>query len=248
MSWQSPETPILIGHRGARRYAPENTIAAFDLALSHGCDGIEFDVRLTADGRAVVCHDPRISRLDVATSNYDKLALLRRVTAMPVLSAAHDGAGTAVQMASVLPCLEDVVERYANAAYLYIELKVPGLEQCVLGALKANPPQRGYVIASFLPEVIRNMHALDSSVPVGLIADKWRDLAEWKELPVEAVMPHHSLISQELVDTLHFASKRVMVWTVNGERQMLAMGKLGVDGIVSDDTQRLGRAFRRAAS
>jgi glycerophosphoryl diester phosphodiesterase len=247
MSWQLPEVPLLIGHRGARRYAPENTIAAFDLALEHGCDGIEFDVRLTADGRAVVCHDPRISRLDVASSNYDKLALLRRVTAMPVLHAAHDGAGTAVQMASVLPCLEDVVERYASSAYLYIELKVAGVEQAVLDALRAHPPQRGYVVASFLPEVIRNLHAIDNSVPVGLIADTTRDLAPWKDLPLHAVMPHHSLVTQELVDTLHFARKQVMVWTVNSERQMRAVAEMGVDGIVSDDTQRLGRCFRRAA-
>jgi glycerophosphoryl diester phosphodiesterase len=247
MSWQSPEAPLLIGHRGARRYAPENTIAAFDLALAHGCDGIEFDVRLTADGRAVVCHDPRISRLDVASSNYEKLALLRRVTAMPVLHAAHDGAGTAVQMASVLPCLEDVVERYAASAFLYIELKVPGIERAVLDMLRAHPPKRGYVVASFLPEVIHNMHALDESIPLGLIGDSARELSLWKELPVQIVMPHHSLVSQELVDTLHFARKQVMVWTVNSERQMRAMAHMGVDGIVSDDTQRLGRALRKVA-
>lgn len=248
MSWHSPEAPLLIGHRGARRYAPENTIAAFDLALTHGCDGIEFDVRLTADGRAVVCHDPRISRLDVASSNYDKLALLRRVTAMPVLHAAHDGAGTAVQMASVLPCLEDVVERYASSAFLYIELKVAGIEDAVLDALRAHPPQRGYVVASFLPEAIHNVHALDESVPLGLIADNARELALWRQLPVQSVMPHHSLVSQELVDTLHFARKQVMVWTVNSERQMRSLAQMGVDGIVSDDTQRLGRALRRVAS
>jgi glycerophosphoryl diester phosphodiesterase len=248
MSWQSPDGPLLIGHRGARRYAPENTIAAFDLALTHGCDGIEFDVRLTADGRAVVCHDARISRLDVANSNYEKLALLRRVTATPVLHAAHDGAGTAVQMAAVLPCLEDVIERYASRAYLYIELKVPGIEDAVIQSLRAYPPQRGYVVASFLPDVIRNLRTNDKHMPLGLIADKARDLSQWKDLPVDYVMPHHSLASQDVVDTLHFAKKQVMVWTVNSERQMLALAQIGVDGIVSDDTQRLSRAFRRAAS
>jgi glycerophosphoryl diester phosphodiesterase len=65
---------------------------------------------------------------------------------------------------------------------------------------------------------------------------------------VEIVMPHHSLASQELVDTIHFARKQVFVWTVNSERQMRSLADIGVDGIVSDDTQRLSRAFRRAAS
>jgi glycerophosphoryl diester phosphodiesterase len=52
--------PLLLGHRGARgiRSIPENTIASFDRALADGCDGFEFDVRLTADGEAVICHDP----------------------------------------------------------------------------------------------------------------------------------------------------------------------------------------------
>jgi glycerophosphoryl diester phosphodiesterase len=247
MSWQSPEGPILLGHRGARRYAPENSIAAFDMALAHGCDGFEFDVRLTADGRAVICHDPRISRRDVATSNYETLALLRRVTASPVLHAAHSGAATAVQMAMALPCLEDVLERYAEHAFLYIELKVPGIEPQLLEFLKAHPPKRGYVIASFLPKVIASVHKKDSKVPLGLIADNARDLAMWKELPVSYVMPQHALLTQDLVDTLHFAHKQVMTWTVNTERQMHAVAAMGVDAIVSDDTQRLGRAFRRAA-
>ena len=54
----SSPRPLLLGHRGARRVAPENTFFAFDKALRAGCDGFEFDVRLSSDGRGVVCHDP----------------------------------------------------------------------------------------------------------------------------------------------------------------------------------------------
>lgn len=54
----NPNWPLLLGHRGASLYAPENTLRAFELALAHACDGFEFDVRLTADGDAVCCHDP----------------------------------------------------------------------------------------------------------------------------------------------------------------------------------------------
>jgi glycerophosphoryl diester phosphodiesterase len=52
--------PLLLGHRGTCRSASvrENTFNAFNLALTRGCDGFEFDVRLTADRVAVVCHDP----------------------------------------------------------------------------------------------------------------------------------------------------------------------------------------------
>ena len=60
--------PLLLGHRGAKSYAPENTIEAFELALQHGCDGFEFDVRFTADAQAVICHDPKFNRVEIATS------------------------------------------------------------------------------------------------------------------------------------------------------------------------------------
>ena len=53
----SGKRPILLGHRGASKYAPENTFEAFDLALQHGCDGFELDARLTSDAKALICHD-----------------------------------------------------------------------------------------------------------------------------------------------------------------------------------------------
>jgi len=60
--------PILLGHRGARAVhsVPENTIVSFDLALEHGCDGVEFDLRLTGCGRALVCHNAKVGKITVA--------------------------------------------------------------------------------------------------------------------------------------------------------------------------------------
>src|SRR5258708_23577478 len=102
--------PLLLGHRGASKYAPENTTAAFDLALAHGCDGFEFDVRFTADARLVVLHDPRLGRRSVARSTYAQLSE----------AAARRKSGASAP----LPCLEDVLERYSERAFLNIELKV----------------------------------------------------------------------------------------------------------------------------
>src|ERR1700747_3115641 len=97
--------PLLLGHRGARavKSIPENTFASFDRALADGCDGFEFDVRLTADGQAIVCHDPKVGALEVAQA-------------------------TAGQLAG-LPRFGEVLERYQNTAFLDIELKVAGLER-----------------------------------------------------------------------------------------------------------------------
>jgi glycerophosphoryl diester phosphodiesterase len=225
---------LLIGHRGASRYAPENTVAAFELALEHGCDGFEFDVRQTSDGRAVICHDSHFAGCDIARSKFDSL----------------------VNADSSLPLLEDVVIRFHSRAFLYIELKVAGLEDAVLAALRASPPERGYVVASFLPKVLRSLDHLERTlscgegcgtpvrggrIPLGLICGTASELARWPELPIDYAMPTCSLVSRELADELHAASKRVIVWTVNSERDMRAMAELGVDGIVSDDTQLLCR-------
>src|ERR1700758_3983436 len=112
----SMSRPLQLGHRGARstRSIPENTLVSFDLALEHGCDGFEFDVRQTGDGRCVICHDPEIQGIEV-----------RRA-----------GAGDLAD----LPVLEQVLVRYRDRAFLDIEIKVPGTENVVIQCLRTHPP------------------------------------------------------------------------------------------------------------
>src|ERR1700719_2678071 len=133
--------PLLVGHRGARseKSIPENTPASFDLALAQGCDGFEFDVRLTADRQAAVCHDATFRGLKMAESSAQELAL---------------------------PLLRDVLNRYESTAFLDVELKVPGLEQITRDLLQKLSPARGVVVSSFLPEVLRAIHDLDTTIPL----------------------------------------------------------------------------------
>lgn len=208
---------LLLGHRGARRYASENTVDAFELALAHGCDGFEFDVRLTSDACAVICHDARVARRAIAGITHAEL--LARCPALPML--------------------DDVLAHFARRAYLYIELKVDGLERCVLSALATHRPERGYVVASFLPEALEAVYALDATVPLGYICDQQKLLLRWRELPVACIMPHYKLAGRELVGQLHDAGKQVFVWTVNDPTRMLQMADIGVDAVLSDDTRLL---------
>ncbi len=217
--------PLLLGHRGARRYAAENTIPAFELALEHGCDGFECDVRATADGQAVICHDPLLAGCTIGQT-------------------CHHGL---LQRAPNLTSLAEVLERFAGRCYLYLEIKVAGLEGCVLRLLEEHPPQRGFVVASFLPEVIEAFasHARGADAPLGLICDERRELVRWRDLPVQVVMPKHTLITPGLVQKLHANGKQVFAWTVNHEREMHAAASAGVDGLVSDDTALLPRLLRK---
>ena len=123
--WKVVRCCLVIVALVARSLFPENTVASFDLALASGCDGFEFDVRLTADGHAVVCHHERIGGLEIACSSAQQLGL---------------------------PLLREILTRYQRSAFLDIELKVPGLETITADLLREFTPARGFVVSSFLPK------------------------------------------------------------------------------------------------
>jgi glycerophosphoryl diester phosphodiesterase len=207
--------PLLLGHRGARavRSMPENTIESFDRALADGCDGFEFDVRVTADHVAVVCHDPRFHKVEIATANATQVFQL--------------------------PHLEDVLSRYQERAFLDIELKVAGLQKITLELLRKYPPKRGFVISSFLPDVLVALRHHDERVPLGVICETREELRRWRELPVEYVIPHHKLVTESLIRELKKQGKKILIWTVNRRVQIDRFRNLGVDGIITDDTKLL---------
>jgi glycerophosphoryl diester phosphodiesterase len=211
--------PLLLGHRGARaeKSIPENTLASFDLALAEGCDGFEFDVRLTADGYAVICHDPSTRGLRIAESSAQELALTR---------------------------LSEVLTRYQRSAFLDIELKVTGLEKITADMLQKFPPARGFIVSSFLPDVLETIHGLDPAIPLGLICETRAQFSRWPQLPVEYVIAHYKLVRQDSVAKIKAGGKKIMVWTVNIAAEMKRFSKWGVDGIISDHPKRLALTLR----
>lgn len=212
--------PLLLGHRGSRgdKSIPENTLASFDLALASGCDGFEFDVRLTVDAHAVICHDAKIRGLEIAQSPAQRLAL---------------------------PSLSEVLTRYRSTAFLDIELKVPGMETITADLLRKLAPARGYVVSSFLPDVLEAIHELDASIPLGLICETQVQFDRWLQSPVEYVIPQGTLMRQELVAEIKAAGKKMFIWTVNVPADMKRFAQWGVDGIISDDPRRLALTLRR---
>jgi glycerophosphoryl diester phosphodiesterase len=211
--------PLLLGHRGARafRQIPENTLASFELCLRHGCDGFEFDVRLSADGQAVICHDATVGGMKIENAASKSLPL---------------------------PTLEDVLRQFAQRAFLDIELKVAGLGLQTLAELRKHPPQKGYVVSSFLPDVLTAIHDLDPAIPLGLLCEMRSQLRGWREMPAEWVIPQFKLADVKLVELVHAAGKRIMVWTVNRAERMGEFAEWGVDAIISDETELLGRSLR----
>jgi glycerophosphoryl diester phosphodiesterase len=178
-------------------------------------------VRLTADGQAVVCHDAKTRGLEIAQSSERQLAL---------------------------PLLREVLTRYQSTAFLDIELKVPGLEPITADLLRQHAPACGFVVSSFLPDVLQTIHGLDASIPLGLICETRVQFSRWLQLPVEYVIPHHTLvrqdrISEDFISEIKAAGKKIFVWTVNIPADMKRFSQWGVDGIISDNPKRLALTF-----
>jgi len=226
--------PLLLGHRGARasRHIPENTLASFELCLQHGCDGFEFDVRQSADGAAVICHDPAIRGSEIGSTPARALAL---------------------------PSLEEVLQQFSSRAFLDIELKVVGLEMHLITALRRYPPKKGYVVSSFLPEVLGAVRDLDASIPLGFLYEKRGDLSTESgassqatsedesvpfAFPVQWLIPRADLVDRKLIERTHASGRKVTVWTVNLADEMLQLAAWGVDAIISDHTEMLVQSVR----
>ena len=212
-------SPLLLGHRGARSISgvAENTCAAFDLALSSDCDGFEFDVRLSADGVAVVAHDPMIGEVEIAQTPAAELP--------------------------ALPRLEAVLKKYGSRAFLDIELKVAGSGARVVAAIHKYLPQ-DCVVSSLLPEVLQEVRSLDDSVTLAFICDDNGQLPQWRGLACEYLMVHQRLVSETLIAEVHASGRQLLAWTVNRPADMRDLAEAGADGIISDDPALLIRTLR----
>jgi glycerophosphoryl diester phosphodiesterase len=202
--------PLLLGHRGVRgdKSIPENSLASFDLALAQGCDGFEFDVRLSADREPVICHDATSQGFEIAACSAQQLAL---------------------------PSLREVLTRYQTTAFLDIELKVAGLEKTTVDLLRTVRPACGFVVSSFLPAVLQTIHGTDATIPLGLICETREELIPWTDLPVEYVILHHKLLRQDLIAEMKDAGRKIFVWTLNSLDDVNRFSDWGVDGVITDN-------------
>jgi glycerophosphoryl diester phosphodiesterase len=143
----------------------------------------------------------------------------------------------------ILPLLSEVLESFAPRAFLDIEIKETGLEESAMEAVSKHPPAHGFVVSSFLPEVIAAVRRLKRGFSVGFITDKREHLSAWRRIDPDYVIPKFSLVGPTLVDEVHAAGKKLLTWTVNDARMMRRMAAIGVDGIISDDTRLLTRTL-----
>jgi len=142
-----------------------------------------------------------------------------------------------------LVLLDEVLEQFGQCAYLDIELKVPGNEENVVGAVKAHSPQKGFVLTSFYADILARLHDLDAGLPLGFLCDRDDAMAVWRQMPIRVLLPRDSRVQPSLIDEAHAHGLQIMTWTVNDANRMRELAGWGIDGIISDDPKRLYQTF-----
>jgi glycerophosphoryl diester phosphodiesterase len=229
--------PLVIAHRGASAYAPENTLSAFNLALEMGADGIELDVSLTSDDIPVVIHDDTVDRTTNGHGAIDQMTLAQ-VQQLDACNKLQKYRGEKI------PTLEQVLRAVGTRGTVNIELKnltlrTDGIEAATLAAIKNVGAMQRAMVSSFNPIALRRIYQLDPHVPRGLLYSPklpiylrrtWlRPLAH-----PTALHPHHSMITRECVAGAHRKGYKINTWTVDDPDEMKRLIELGVDAMMTN--------------
>jgi glycerophosphoryl diester phosphodiesterase len=233
--------PVIFAHRGASAHAPENTLAAFELALSQEADGIELDTKLSADGCVVVIHDPTVDRTTNGSGKVKDLSLadLRSLNA-----------GTSFSdhfTAEKIPLLEEVFDSLGKRLFINVELtnyNTPRdhLVESVCMLVKKHNLQTRVMFSSFYAANLSKAQSYLPEVPCGFLAypsllGAWARSFGFAFGKYAALHPYLSDVTPQQVQRAHRLKSRVHVWTVNAEADMRRLFGWGVDGIFTDDPQ-----------
>jgi glycerophosphoryl diester phosphodiesterase len=233
--------PVIFAHRGASAHAPENTLAAFELALAQNADGIELDAKLSADGEAIVIHDPRVDRTTGSHGRVKDLTLreLRALDAGSFFAEKFRG--------EKIPLLEEVFEAVGKRTFINVELtnyRTPRdpLVETVCRLVKKCDLQEHVMFSSFFASNLSKARALLPEVPRGLLAlpgflGAWARSFGFNFGQYQALHPHLKDVTPQQVQRVHRLERRIHVWTVNAAEEMRSLFRWGVDAIFTDDPQ-----------
>ncbi len=222
---------LIIGHRGACGYEPENTLASFARAIDMGLNMIELDVYVCKTGELVVHHDDDVDRMTDGHGNVIDMtfAELRALK---------------VARTQQIPTLQEVIDLVARRVPINIELKGPGTAKPVAELIqKYLKSSQDFVVSSFDHEQLFEFKKLCPNIKIGA-------LFAWWNMPenIVAVAQHcqatfigldAKAVTQEMVNDAYAAGFPVYVWTVNDKVTADKMRSFGVDGIFANYPDRV---------
>jgi glycerophosphoryl diester phosphodiesterase len=218
---------LKIGHRGAKGYIAENTLASFQKAIHLGCDGIELDVHLSLDGEIIVIHDDTIDRTTTGKGFVNKLTLAELKL--------HN-----------IPTLAEVLEIANRNLLINIELKSYETVEKVIDLIEKNVHEKNriytdFIVSSFDWQALQQLRFLNEKIQIGVLTEDNLEtaFAFAKFIKATTLNPYFKLLNEENVAKIHEKEIKIYVWTVNEIEDIKNMKNLKVDGIISDFPDRI---------
>ncbi|WP_342538925.1 glycerophosphodiester phosphodiesterase family protein [Sporosarcina sp. FSL K6-1540] len=242
---------LVIAHRGASAYAPPHTLAAYELAVQMGSDYIELDLHMTKDGKLVALHDSYLMFQDteqaIADVTFNELQLY-----LPgeEFNETNPRYASPIYKQLRIVELEDIFLHFGDSVNYYIEMKspnkYPGIEKELLRQLRANNLLSSddgipkVVIQSFSENSLKNIFDMEPSIPLIKLYsfDKEAHLSKKK---VRQLLKYASgvglnvdSVTKKFIDAMHKEGLDVHPFTVNDEKTIRKLIKLGADGVFTD--------------
>jgi glycerophosphoryl diester phosphodiesterase len=240
MSWlEQLHQPVVFAHRGASAWAPENTLAAFRMAVEHRAPAIELDVKLTADRQVVVLHDQTVDRTTDGHGDLRKFTLadLRKLDASNSFATQY--------MGERIPTLAEVFEAVGEQVYINVELTNyastgDNLTDLVASLVRQYGMQDRVIFSSFFPFNLLRIQRRLPHAPGGLLASEGpagrlaRGLfGRW--ITPAIIHPYYQDVDDHFMRRQKQFHRRVHVWTIDEPKELLRLASLGVDGIFTND-------------
>ena len=224
-----------IGHRGAKGYAAENTLASIKKAIELSADGIEIDVFKCKSGELILTHDKKLDKilgqpLNVEYLSYTELSKLLINDKYPI------------------PSLNDVLNVIKPPLFVNIELKGSNTAEATAILIRKYIQNKSwhiqhFLVSSFNWHELELFRSLDNEIPVGVLVDKYIGLDNaidfGKKINAQAINPHYKLLDKYSIEKIKNNEFKTYTWTVNEEEDIKLMKKLKVHGIISDYPDRI---------
>jgi glycerophosphoryl diester phosphodiesterase len=237
----APKRPLVIGHRGFSRLAPENTVVAAKKAVEIGADGSECDVILTSDGEVVVIHDTTVDRTTNGKGRVAELSLAQ-------IKALDAGSWKDPSFANErIPTLDEMLAVTKNVACKpVIELKGDGVTEKTVAAIQAAKMVDHAVAIASNVDKIKKVHALEPRLPCAWVVGDGqvkgvppKEQAEFlinaaRKCKIDFIDIDYKLMTKEMAETFHREKFTVWVWTVDAPEAMDNMIAWGIDGITTN--------------
>jgi len=211
---------LVIAHRGASARELENSLAAFRAAGPLGADAVELDIHATADGALVVHHDETVAGRHIPHLTGRQVRELRLQNGEPV------------------PTLPEALEAAGAALGVFVEVKslTPPFDERLFDALAHGPNPSGYAVHSFDHRIIRRLGLERPALPRGVLSSSYliRPLAALEDAGATTLWQERTVVDGALVEVLHAAGMRLLVWTVDDPAEMRRLLELGVDGLCTN--------------